>query len=296
MSNHPSESAREWNGSVESAARMLTAVMGVVFTAHVMDAHWRPAIVRVAVMATVFGAVIFRRGSLQARWPWVIITASMAYVLFEVPYRLGNHHFVLCYIGLAMVLCAGKDTARFLADIRENFRWFLVAIMAIATLHRLLSPTFLDGSFLALMFARGAFFQALFALFEGTEAAFLANNEAMWMVGRTYPAIASPTTLQAPFAGFELVSRALVILIFAGELAIATAFAFFRSPWIRHGALFPFALTLGVVRSEFVFAAILCLFGLGQCEPSQTFLRRAYALLAVVLAASVFFSPTELHP
>ena len=291
-----SELAAEPEATHESHARMLTAVIGVIFTAHVMDAHWRPALVRVAVMATVFAAVVFRRGSLQARWPWVIITASMAWVLFEIPYRLGNHHFVLCYIGLAMVLCAGKDTERFLTDIRVNFRWFLVAIMTIASVHRLLSPTFLDGSFLALMFARGAFFEPLFALSAGTQEAFLANNQAMWEAGRSYPGNASPTTLTAPFGNFAFVCQAFVILILLGEMAIAAAFAFFRSPWIRHGALFPFALTLGVVRSEFVFASILCLFGLSQCEPSQAGLRRAYALLAVVLAASIFFAPIELHP
>ena len=78
-----SELAAEPEATHESHARMLTAVIGVIFTAHVMDAHWRPALVRVAVMATVFAAVVFRRGSLQARWPWVIITASMAKCLLR---------------------------------------------------------------------------------------------------------------------------------------------------------------------------------------------------------------------
>ena len=205
---------------------------------------------------------------------------------------------------IAAALAEGKSpqeiaqfyTERFLADIRVNFRWFLVAIMTIASVHRLVSPTFLDGSFLALMFARGEFFEPLFALSDGAQEAFLANKQAMAEAGRFYPGNASPTTLTAPFGNFAFVCQAFVILILLGEMAIAAAFAFFRSPWIRHGALFPFALTLGVVRSEFVFASILCLFGLGQCEPSQTGLRRAYALLAVVLAASIFFTPIELHP
>ena len=135
-----------------------------------------------------------------------------------------------------------------------------------------------------------------FALSDGAQEAFLANKQAMLAASRFYPGDASPPTLTAPFGNFAFVCQAFVILILLGEMAIAAAFAFFRSPWIRHGALFPFALTLGVVRSEFVFASILCLFGLSQCEPSQAGLRRAYALLAVVLAASIFFTPIELHP
>jgi predicted small integral membrane protein len=275
---------------------MLTAVMGVIFTAHVIDAHWRPAVVRVIVMATIFATFVLRRGSLQARLPWVLVTAAMAYVLFEIPYRLGNHHFVLGYVGLAMVLNAGKDSERFLADIRECLRWLLVGIMGIATVQRLLSTDFLDGSFLALMFARGAFFQPVFAFCESCQETFLSNQTAMWNATRTYPGIESPVTLTAPFAHFELVCTAFVVLILLGEVAIAAAFAVFRTSWIRHAALFPFALTLGVVRSEFVFAAILCMFGLSQCDPAQEKLRRAYALLAVVLAACIFSDPIELHP
>lgn len=282
--------------SPEAVATMLTAVMGLVFAAHVMDAHWRPALARAAVVATVFGAVAFRRGSLQARWPWVIVTAAMAWVLFQIPYRLGNHHFLLCYVGLAMVLAAGRDATRFLADVRESFRWLLVAVMAVATLHRLLSPTFLDGSFLALMLARGAFFEPLFALCDSCQEAFAANNLARFEAARTYPPNAGTTFLQAPFVGFDVACQAFLWIILLGEVAIAAAFAFLRRSWVRHAVLLPFAATLGIVRAEFVFAAILAMFGLSQCDPEQVRLRRVYALLAVVLAASVFFSPIELHP
>ena len=45
-----------------------------------------------------------------------------------------------------------------------------------------------------------------------------------------------------------------------------------------------------------IMSSILCLFGLSQCDPDQTRLRTSYAVLAVVLAASIFFTPIELHP
>lgn len=278
---------------IRLAAVRLVSVAAIVFLAHVVDAHWRPTAARVVVAGLVFAALAFGRDLLRSRWAWVPMTGALAWVLFEIPYRLGNHHFLLCYVGLALILCAGPDDRRFLGDMAVNFRWLLVAVMSIAVVQRLLSPSFLDGSYLALMLARGTFFRAIYALCPTCQEIVDINVALIGEATSRDPNGARAVILRAPFPELALAARAFAYLILAVELWIAAAFAFFRSAWVRHTALLPFIVVLGFTRSEFVFASLLALLGLGTCNVELRRLRAAYAATAVVLAASVFLFPVE---
>ncbi len=275
------------------AAIRLASVAGLVLLAHVIDAHWRPTAARVAVAGVVFATLVLKRDLLRSRWPWVLMTVALGWVLLSIPYRLGNHHYVLCYTGLAMVLCNGRDDREFLEDIGVNLRWFLVAIMSIAVLQRVLSPTFMDGSYLGLMIARGEFFRLVYALCNSCGELAAENRAAIAAYLTGDPNSAGAITLHEPFSGFATVVRGFAVVILAVELWIAAAFAFFRSPWIRHTALLPFVVFLGFTRSEFVFASVLALIGLATCSVEQKRLRGLYSLTAVVLAACVFLFPVE---
>ncbi len=286
-------SASEDGDRLGRAALGLAALAGLVFLAHVIDAHWRPTAARVTVAAVVFAGLAFGRGVLRSRWCWLALTGALAWVLLRSPYQLGNHHYLLCYVGLAMVLCSGRDDRRFLEDMSVNLRWFLVAVMSIAVVQRLLSPTFLDGSYLALMLARGNFFRAVYALCDSCRELVDVNVALIAAANRQNPNVARAVVLREPFPELALAARGFAYFILAVELWIAAAFAFFRSAWVRHSALLPFVIVLGFTREEFVFASLLALIGLGTCSIEHRRLRTVYAATAVVLTASVFLFPVE---
>lgn len=276
-----------------SAALDLVNALGVIVLAHVIDAHWRPTAARVVVAAVVFAALLLKRDLLRARWPWLLVTGALGWVLLEIPYRLGNHHYVLCYLGLAMALFNGRDDRSLLEDSAFVLRWSVVAIMSIAVVQRLLSPTFLDGSYLGIMILRGEFFRLVYLLCEPCAELAGIDLSLMAKLGAQDPNGGASVVLREPFEGFALAARAFAVLILAVELWIAAAFAFFRRPWVRHTALLPFVVALGFTRSEFVFASLLALVGLGTCEPRMTRLRWLYKATVAVLTACVFLTPVE---
>ena len=111
------------------------------------------------------GAVVLGAAAARDVWAgWLIVLVGLVMGIAWRPLAVANHHYVLAWASLAMVLALSAEPDARESLVRHNARWMMVAMMAFATLHKLISPSFMDGSFLAFGITAGSFGEPLFGL------------------------------------------------------------------------------------------------------------------------------------
>lgn len=232
-----------------------------------------------------FAAILFAPRLTLSWQPWAAMATILVVGVFMLPFDVPNHHFVLAYVTLALAIAlSAPETAR-ASTLRWNARWLLVAIMGFATLHKVISPAFMDGSYLAYVLATGGFGAPVLALCHACGAAAVQNASLVGEFRAALPASEAAVMLAAPLPNLAVAGRAFAWAIVAGEALLFLAFLVAPSRRVSHIFLLVFAATLGVIRQEFLFISVLCLLGLLSCSPRMVWLRRAYAAAALVFAA-----------
>lgn len=188
-------------------------------------------------------------------WFWSVVGLLCGVGLVHAPLFAANHHYLATYLALAFALSMmdRRDSANVIA---QNSRWLLVGAMAFATLQKLLSPSYRDGSFLGLLITKGAFFEPLVVHIDA--AASLLGRNAVQVAHFFAQAPNHEDTLAlTPPPLLELLSSggSLLIVVFEGVLAIGVALRP-RANWL-HMALLVFFVALALMRQELVFLSLL---------------------------------------
>ena len=220
-------------------------------------------------------------------WPWLVVFVSLLYSLIERPLDVPNHHYMMTYLSLALVLIFTAPRAEQLSVMSCNVRWMLVVLMAFATVQKLLSPTFLDSSYLSYELVRGGFGDPVLPLF-GNVAEISAENDRLIEEFRNQPPeLVASVQLEPPFANLGIVAWVFALTILGIELWLCIGFMAFPGWLLSHLSLLAFIITLGVLRQEFTFISVVSAMGAMACGENRPLVRYTYIALAVFCAAAV---------
>ena len=236
------------------------------------------------------GIVMFAGAAGRGGWQgWAVVAAGLALGIAGRPLAVANHHYVLTWasLALALALSAPVDERRTL--VRHNARWLLVAIMGFATVHKLISGPFMDGSFLGFGIATGAFAEPLLQFCPSCLESIGRNVAAVGEFRTTVPEAGAAVTLIDPVPNLPAVARGFGLATLLVEAVLFALFLFVPRARATHLLLLAFAAGLGVNRQELTFISVVAVLGFMSCPAEHARLRWAY------LAAAVAFSGLAIY-
>lgn len=205
------------------------------------------------------------------------LVAGIWYKWYDAP----NHMFLFFYLSLLVLFVEKKE------DIRSNFRWLVVIIMGFATLHKITNPNFISGDFLAYRLLSGDFFQPLYmsGLFPNIEEVLDQNYQSIYEFTQNESFLSEQITLKNVEPNLMAGLPFFVYAIIGMEFLVATLFAFFYKK-MAFIVLLIFVASIGLIVSEFEFAATLLFMGAIMCPTSYGPLRpmfwAAFILYAIL--------------
>ena len=241
--------------------------------------------VPVVVLTTVGVVVPSVRGS--ARF-WLALAATLGAAAWADRWRTDNHQYLIAYWCLALGLAASSaDPARVR---RISARLLVGAVFLLATTWKILSPDFVDGSFMRYTLLTDTRFTEVATLVGGVDPGDLtANRDAISALDDPKAAL-RPVRLRGTDR-LDALAHALTwwTLLVEGSVAVA-----FLVPWRRLGRyrdplLITFVVTTYAIAPVVGFGWVLVCLGLAQREPTRRMLPLAY--LGAFLLVQVFTAP-----
>ncbi|MEM9016154.1 MAG: hypothetical protein AAGC68_04010, partial [Verrucomicrobiota bacterium] len=203
------------------------------------------------------------------------------------PIDVPNHHYMLFYTSLAFAITLSASRENRFELVQVNFRWIIIALMGIATIQRLVQPNFMNGDYLGFATALGGFANPILKLFPENLAIAEANHTLVESFRNIAPEQSTSIVLDSPIPALPWVAKTFMITILFIEAWIC--FLMWRIPkhWLTHLSIMVFGVALAVLRQELVFISVICLLGLLTCDADRKRTRIAYAILAILVTASV---------
>ncbi len=231
------------------------------------------------------GAVVLGAAAGRGVWAgWALVALGLGLGIAGRPFAVANHHFVLTWASLALALALSATVEERQALVRHNARWLLVAIMGFATLHKLISADFMDGSFLSFGIVAGSFGEPLLRFCADCAAVVAENQRALGAFRTAPPDSLAAITLAAPIPHVATVARAFGASILLVEAALFGLFLAAPRGRAAHILVLAFATALAVIRQELVFISVIVALGYLACPGNRPWLKRAYLLGAVVFS------------
>jgi hypothetical protein len=219
---------------------------------------------------------------------WLALAATVGAAAWANRWSTDNHQYLIAYWCLALGLAASStDPARVR---RISARLLVGGVFLLATTWKILSPDFVDGSFLRYTLLTDQRFTEVATLVGGVDPDDLAANR------DTVAALDDPATAVGPVrlhstGRLDAAAEALTwwTLLVEGSVALA-----FLAPWRRLGRhrdplLLTFVVTTYAIAPVVGFGWVLACLGLAQREPTRRGLPLAY--LGAFLLVQVFTAP-----
>ena len=264
-----------------------TLILAVVFLCYFFTSYRMGEDAQTIGVIALLGILVMRPRWTTSSWLWLVVLGSLLYTLFERPLDVPNHHFMMSYLGAAMVLVFAGPKETWQECMMRNARWMLVVLMAFATVHKVVSPTFRDGSYLGYEIVRGGFGDPVLSLFGDIREVTAENDRLIKEFRQTPPTEIESIQLKPPVPNLQQVAYGFALSILAIELWLCLGFLFAPNWLLSHLSLLSFILSLGVLRQEFTFISVVCAMGLMACNSDRSGLRPWYAGLAILCAAAI---------
>lgn len=285
-------------------------------SAHHLDAELKPALSWLAAIELAHMLVMLRADPMQPLlygaaalivigvlrgWVlralfWAALLALGVLVLALDPLEQANHHGLLLYIKLCVLICATHQGVA-LAYLSRSARGLFLVVMGMATLQKFLSPTFRDGSFMGYLWATGGFAQPVLARINPARRVSAQN---LLMIDEMM--LKPPPLLRRLFwpwpISLELWGLAWAWATLAVELALVCLVWRWPGRRATHVALCAFLVCLGPLRQELVFLSLVAWLGAlisegfgQQPKPSHDALQITYKVLIGVALCFCVLSP-----
>ena len=225
---------------------------------------------------------------------WYVITTLWGTTIYFNWASADNHKYLIGYWCLALCCAFTFSKSHQASALAITSRLLIGLCMAFATLWKLHSDTFLDGSFFEFVLLTDSRFQHVTRLVSDLGASSLADNRELQDLLR-YGYLRGIELESVQLAGKSQVAMGAAIftwwtLLFEAALAVLflipdTA----RTSRIRNLALLLFGATTYAVAPVKGFGWVLMLLGMAQCGPHQRGFRLAY--LAVFLLVQAYTAP-----
>jgi hypothetical protein len=270
-----------------SAWRINLTAVALVVTVHAAITDRLHDPVRTGLLVLCMAGIVSQAAWLQGWRFWAVIAAILAAQAAALPLTVPNHHYALTWTTFAIALTLSAEESEREELARQAAAWIIVAIMTLATAHRLASPAFMDGSYLGYMLATGGFLKPILSVCDGCVTAAQANQALVADLRAAVPSTGEGVTLQPlpHLPNLVVATRGFGTAILAIEASVAILFLLRRNHRLAHWSLLFFAATLGVIRQELLFISVVSMLGLLSCPTHLAWERRAYTLAVVVFAA-----------
>ncbi len=204
-----------------------------------------------------------------------VLIAGIGYRWYDAP----NHMFLFLYISLIVLFVRNEDS------IKDNFRWIVVIIMCFATLHKVINPNFTSGDFLAYRMLSGDFFIPVYTsgLFPKIQNVLDQNYQAIYEFTQNESFLSGQIILKNVEPNLLGGLKFFVYSIIGMEFLLAVLFAFFNKR-LALIVLLIFVASIGLIVSEFEFAATLLFMGCIMCPASYGSLRPLFWITFVLYA------------
>ena len=220
-------------------------------------------------------------------WPWMAVLGSMLVTMAARPIDVPNHHFMMTYFSAAIVVCLSARASQRSELLQINARWLLVVLMGFATVHKVVSPTFQDGSYIGYEIARGGFGGPLLPVLGPIAEKAKENDRRIKEFRSRPPSEVTQVELEPLTPGPRYVAYGFALSIVLVELLLFLGFIFMPSSVLSHLLLVAFIATLMVLRQEFTFISVVAAMGFISCANEKPRFRAVYAILSILSAAAV---------
>lgn len=269
--------------------RVMLSVCAIVIIAYLFTSTRVDETLATVMTASLLLSLVVGVTSRAACFAWPVVAIGLAMGIVERPLDVPNHHWMMTYLSSAISLCmlGCRDQATQVESLSFNARALLIVLMGFATVQKLLSPDFLDGSYIGFELARGGFGGPLLKLVPETHAIVTSNAELVETLHTTPPSDLNAVKLEPPFPAFTAITYGFTASILLMELWLCLSMLLIPKRAITHLSLIAFIITLAGLRQEFTFISVVCAMGLMACGSESKIFRVTYAGLAVVIASAV---------
>jgi hypothetical protein len=225
---------------------------------------------------------------------WTAVVILLAQRLFAQPFLVANHHYCLFYLSLAMLVASMRTPQERLAILESNARFLAVVIMSFAVLHKVFSPSYINGDYLGFMWAKGSYFTPFTQLMTPrVEQVFQSNLQSIVAFHDSTPNSAGSAQLVVPFHHFDLIVLLTVWSILTAELIAAIALLLFPNKLLTLALNGGVVTVIAVARQEFVFLGyyflLLALSTGGKRVCANILLLSASGILSVIQLCEYLF-------
>lgn len=195
-------------------------------------------------------------------------------------YNVPNHLFLFFFLSLLVLFMEEEHL------LKENLRWIFIIVMGMATVHKLLNPNFLNGDFITLRVLSGDFFRPIVMSGAIPEIDEMLTRNAVKISDflLSAPSTVDRITLDSGTLSFLALKQPFVYSIIGMEFLLTLLFAFFSRHKFTLVFLLVFVGSIGLVVSEFEFAATLLFMGLIMCPDDFRVIRRLFKFTFLLYA------------
>lgn len=266
-------------------------VFALIVLAYAVSSGSLPMWMRVTLGLLSVACVLQTRREKTAPREDQVLALAMAGVLslgaVQYPYALANHHFVMIYASLAFAVSAHSEGPEARRRLQLVVARLLAALMAVAAMQKLASPSYIDGGFFAHLFDTGSLGGPLMGVCAGCMELIDANTHSIITFVRGPPVLGETLELASILGGDSALAltlgRALALLIVVYELWLACVFALAPRHHVGPACVLFFVTGLALFRAEWIFGGLLCAMAYAACGAQFPRLR-----VGLLVAAGVF--------
>ncbi|MEZ5042039.1 MAG: hypothetical protein R2828_19235 [Saprospiraceae bacterium] len=235
------------------------------------------------VLFFLYGVIVDQR-MLQNAYFWLGASVLFAINIAVDWYTPANHHFLANYLCLVLFLAFLQPREEQEAFIANNFRWVTAILFFFVTFQKIMSPSYMDGSFFGYMIAHGGFLDLFQGIIPGFQELIDANAKNILNFSDINPRVQTAIDLVvADGSHFAFYSKGLAYLVIGGELLTFLSFLLFKEGKIRHILLIMTIFGVLFTRAEGGFLSLLCVLGFLQCTPDAKMFKPLYLALFMIL-------------
>ncbi|WP_179335156.1 hypothetical protein [Winogradskyella costae] len=220
---------------------------------------------------------------------WIALFSLLVFDLYPFYFRVGNHHFVLTFMVLSVILYFYHKRRHILL---KNIQMLLVIVVATSAIQKLISSQFMSGEFYYYMMNRGFIFNVLHPLFSESLEVAKSNSDQIIELQATDPNLKESIVLTNIFPSLGLFSRIFSWITVAVEFIVAIAILWKpKSKWV-HLLFIVLILSILCTRLETGFMALLAICGMFLCRNLS--LRLLYAMI-IIICMSLIIAKVGFH-
>ena len=270
--NYWSDIKAKLNDHIVLASQLLLVMLGVyIFIMAEKYSLWKVPILFVGLLSW-----FFFRDKTKHPIIWIVFFIMLFLDLFLLYFRVANHHFMLTFMMLSVLLYSYHKRSDILL---KNIQILLVVVVMASALQKLMSSQFMSGNFYYYMFNRGYLFTAFLKLFPESLEIAKSNVQNIIAFQATDPNLVKTLVLKDSFPNLGLISLVFAWVTVIVEFIVAVAVLFKpRSTWTH--LLFA-TMIIGIIctRLEMGFMALLAICGVFLCNNLR--LRLLYVMIAI---------------